>query len=148
VCGSRKIFFETEDLFALIVPTGLQFTLLLVRSVFVSARRTFPSSGLSSFWSRVCERKTPMARRPIALLVACGLTSLAMLVAAILPIELSAASKVAKKPIKNPKFDPSAEQVDLFEAMDAKQISVRLIPKDAKGGTVLIENKTDKPLTV
>ena len=89
-----------------------------------------------------------MARRPIALLFACGLTSLAMLVAATLPIELSAASKVAKKPIKNPKFDPSAEQVDLFEAMDAKQISVRLIPKDAKGGTVLIENKTDKPLTV
>ena len=89
-----------------------------------------------------------MARRPIALLFAFGLTSVAMLVAASLPIELSAASKTAKKPIRNPKFDPSAEQVDLFEAMDAKQVNVRLIPKDAKGGTVLIENKTDKPLTV
>ena len=32
--------------------------------------------------------------------------------------------------------------------MDAKQVAVRLIPKDAMGGTVLIENKTDKPLTV
>ena len=89
-----------------------------------------------------------MARRPIALLFACGLTSLAMLAAASLPFELSAASKTAKKPIRNPKFDPSAEQVDLFDAMDAKQVAVRLIPKDAMGGTVLIENKTDKPLTV
>jgi hypothetical protein len=87
-----------------------------------------------------------MARRPV--LFACGLTYLAMLVAASLPIEISAATKAAKKPIRNPKFDPSAEQVDLFEAMDAKQVNVRLIPKDAKGGIVLIENKTDKTLTV
>ena len=89
-----------------------------------------------------------MARRPIALLFACGLTSLAMVIAASLPIELSAASKTAKKPIRNPKFDPTAEQVDLFDAVDADQVSVKLIPKDAMGGTVLIENKTDKALTV
>ena len=46
------------------------------------------------------------------------------------------------------KFDPFAEQVDLFEAVDAGQVTVRLIPKNAMGGNVLIENKTDKPLTV
>ena len=89
-----------------------------------------------------------MARRPIALLFACGFTSLALIVAASLPIELSAASKATKKPIKNPKYDPTAEQVDLFDAVDAKQVTVKLVPKDALGGTVLIENKTDKPLTV
>jgi hypothetical protein len=89
-----------------------------------------------------------MARRPIALLFACGFTSLAMMVAASIPLELSAASKSAKKPIRNPKFDPAAEQVDLFEAVDAKQVTVKLVPKDAMGGTVLIENKTDKPLTI
>ena len=89
-----------------------------------------------------------MIRRPIAMLFACGLTSLALVVGSSLPIELSAASKTAKKPIRNPKFDPKAEQVDLFEAIDAKQVTVKLIPKNAMEGTVLIENKTDKPLTV
>ena len=63
----------------------------------------------------VCVRKeTPMARRPIALLFACGFTSLAMMVAASIPLELSAASKSAKKPIRNPKFDPAAEQAMLL----------------------------------
>ncbi len=89
-----------------------------------------------------------MARRPIALLVACGFTSIAMFVALTLPTELAGASKVAKKPIRNPKFDPTAEKVDLFDAVDADQVSVKLIPNNALGGTVLIENKTDKPLTV
>lgn len=93
-----------------------------------------------------------MARRPIAVLVACGLTSLALVVAGLVPTELGAATKSSKtankKPIRNPKFDPSAEQVELFEAVDAGQVSVKLVPKDAMGGTVFIENKTDKPLTV
>lgn len=91
-----------------------------------------------------------MARRPFALLVGCGLTSVALIVAVSVPAV--AATKTAKtavkKPIKNPKFDPSAEQVELFEAVDAGQVTVKLIPKDAMGGNVLIENKTDKPLTV
>ena len=90
-----------------------------------------------------------MSRRTIAVL--CGLTSLAMVVAMSLPNELAAASKTSqsfKKPIKNPKFDPSAEQVDIFAAVDAGQVTIRLIPRNAMGGNVLIENKTDKPLTV
>ena len=64
------------------------------------------------------------------------------------PFDASAGKKKANKPIRNPKFDPSAEQVDIFDAIDAKQISVRLIPKDATGGNVFVENLTDKPLTV
>ena len=90
-----------------------------------------------------------MSRRTTAVL--CGLTSLALVAATSLPTKLVAASKTGqtfKKPIKNPKFDPSAEQIDLFEAVDAGQVTVRLIPKNAMGGNVLIENKTDKPLTV
>ena len=95
-----------------------------------------------------------MARRPIALFVACGLTSLALVAAGMLSADVSAASKpakpskAAKKPIRNPKYDPAAEKVNLFEAVDADQVMVKLIPKDAMGGTVLLENKTDKPLTV
>lgn len=88
-----------------------------------------------------------MARHALASLAVCGLA----IVAVTLPIELSAAKKVStpqKKPIKNPKFDPSADQVDLFDAVDAGHVTVRLIPEDAMNGTVLIENKTDKALTV
>jgi len=42
----------------------------------------------------------------------------------------------------------SAEEVDLFSAMEAGQIQVRLIPKDSKECTVMIQNKTDRPLRV
>ena len=90
-----------------------------------------------------------MTRRTIAVL--CGLTSLVLVVVTSLPTHLAAASKTGqtfKYPIKNPKFDPSAEQVDIFDAVDAGQVTVRLIPRNAIGGNVLIENKTDKPLTV
>lgn len=96
-----------------------------------------------------------MARRPIALLVLSGLTSLALIVAGIVPSEVAAANKTvkksaktAKKPIRNPKFDPTADKVELFDAVNAEQVGVKLVPNDAMGGTVLIENKTDKPLTV
>ena len=68
--------------------------------------------------------------------------------AILLPLEMRAGNKNGKtyqKPIRNPKFDPTAEQVDLFEAVE---VTVRLIPKDEMGGNVLIENKTNKSLTV
>lgn len=92
-----------------------------------------------------------MARHPTAWLVVCGLASLALAVAVSLPTDLAAANKVtqpAKKPIRYPKFDPAADKVNLFDAVDAGQVTVRLIPNDAMSGTVLIENKTEKPLTV
>lgn len=43
---------------------------------------------------------------------------------------------------------PSAQMVDMFQAMRAGQIEVKFIPKDAKQATVLIKNKTEKPLTI
>ena len=53
-----------------------------------------------------------------------------------------------KTPLRNLKFDPTAESVDLFEALDEGQLDVRIAAKDVNGGNVFIENKTDKPLTV
>jgi hypothetical protein len=38
--------------------------------------------------------------------------------------------------------------VELFAAMESGQLEVKLIPKDAKQATVLIANKTDKPLRI
>jgi hypothetical protein len=66
---------------------------------------------------------------------------------------VSAATKTAsktanKKPITNPKFDPNGEEVELFAAIEAGQVEVKVIPKNALAATVLIENKTDKPLNV
>ena len=92
-----------------------------------------------------------MARRTIAVLAACGLTTLALIFES--PAVLKGANKSApvsklKRPIRNPKFDPSAAQVDLFGAVDAGHVSIRLIPTSAMGGNVLIENRTDQPLTV
>jgi hypothetical protein len=40
------------------------------------------------------------------------------------------------------------ETIDLFAAIDRGDVDVRLIPRDARHGNVLIENKTEKPLTV
>jgi hypothetical protein len=95
-----------------------------------------------------------MTRRPFAFLVVGGLVALALVIAGSTPSELSAANKsskstkVTKKPIRNPKFDPTAEKVEMFPAADAGQIGIKLIPNDAMSGLVLVENKTDKPLTV
>lgn len=91
-----------------------------------------------------------MARRPTSLIV-CGFSAAALLLAVSVPTNLHAAKKADKpdkKVIQNPQYDPAAEQVDLFDAADAGQVAIKLIPKDANGGKVLIENKTDKPLTV
>jgi hypothetical protein len=41
-----------------------------------------------------------------------------------------------------------SETVEMFSAMEAGQIDVKLIPKDSTQCRVRIENKTDKPLTV
>lgn len=89
-----------------------------------------------------------MTRRELALRIACGVS---FIVSTSVASELMAANKPSstfKKPIRNPKFDPEAEQVELFKAIEAGQITVRLIPKSAAGGNVLIENKTDQPISV
>ena len=90
-----------------------------------------------------------MFRRTSATLIAC---CLALVASSWNFNELSVAGDskkpANKKPIQNPKFDPSGEQVEFFAAIDAGQIEAKLIPKNALSGNVLIENKTDKPLNV
>lgn len=58
------------------------------------------------------------------------------------------AKSKSKHAITNPKFDAAAEKVALFDGMDEGKFEVTVIAKDEKEGNVLIENKTDKPLTV
>jgi hypothetical protein len=43
---------------------------------------------------------------------------------------------------------PKADEVELFAAMEAGDIDVKLIPKDSTTGTVMITNKTKKPLAI
>jgi len=51
-------------------------------------------------------------------------------------------------PITRPKFDPSAEKVDLFEGMESGQLAAHVISQDSLHGAIFVENLTDQPLTV
>ncbi len=42
----------------------------------------------------------------------------------------------------------SGDRVELFAAMEADQVDVRLIPKNAEQATVIIKNKTNRPLSI
>ncbi len=43
---------------------------------------------------------------------------------------------------------PKATMVELFAAMESGELDVKIIPKDSKTGNIIIENKTNKPLTI
>lgn len=60
----------------------------------------------------------------------------------------SAGSEPRSKVLLNPKFDPDAPQVELFAALEAGQIAARMMPRDASGGSLFLENLSDRPLTV
>lgn len=45
-------------------------------------------------------------------------------------------------------YDPNAQTVEMFAAMEKGVISVKLIPKDSTQSKIVIENKTDKPLNI
>jgi hypothetical protein len=53
-----------------------------------------------------------------------------------------------KRPSKKLTYDPSAEQVELFDGIDAGDLEARVIPKDSLQATVILANKSKKPLTV
>ncbi len=55
---------------------------------------------------------------------------------------------LAASPTSTSKKEPPAKSVDLFVGMDSGEVEAVLIPKDSTGGTIMIKNKTDKPLTV
>ena len=67
-------------------------------------------------------------------------------VVALVPVLAFAADRKAKP--KYGEFNPDDQTVEMFQAMDAGQIDVTLIPKNSKQCRVMIENKSDKPLNV
>jgi hypothetical protein len=75
------------------------------------------------------------------LLSTLGLALAAMLMPCIL---VAAEGRIPKsgKTVVNP------QTVEMFSAIEKGQIAVKLIPKDSSQSRVMIENKTDKPLTV
>ena len=52
-----------------------------------------------------------------------------------------------KKTQPNP-TDAAVDTRDIFQARDAGDIEVKLIPKDATRATVIVRNKTDRPLRI
>src|SRR5262249_40427563 len=58
------------------------------------------------------------------------------------------AAEPSKKPLKPGEFNPANETVDLFDAIKAKQVEVKLIPKDSSNGKILITNKTEQGLNL
>ena len=65
----------------------------------------------------------------------------------LLPTLLMAADRKGKK-LKPGVFNPSHETVEMFAAIEAEQIEVKLIPKDSTECRVMIRNKTEQPLNV
>lgn len=53
-----------------------------------------------------------------------------------------------KSPMKVLKYDPAAEKVELFTALESGAVAVRVVAHDVKGGNLFIENQSGKPLTV
>lgn len=85
-----------------------------------------------------------MPRRSFARLV--RLTAVA---AYVVTLSVGATAADKRKPtITRLKVDPSARQVELFDAIEEDELAVTMIAKDSKGGNLLIENKTQEPLTV
>jgi hypothetical protein len=58
------------------------------------------------------------------------------------PVALMAATPASRKD------ESPAKTVEMFAGMDAGEVEVVMIMKDSKEGTVMVKNKTDKPLTV
>ena len=50
--------------------------------------------------------------------------------------------------IKKLTFDPNAPQIEMFDGIEEGAIDVKMIPKNAEGGNLIVENKTDAPLSV
>lgn len=70
----------------------------------------------------------------------CLLVALLLLPGLLVAAERRVAAKSAKK--------PEALQVEMFAAMDAGQIEVKIIPKDSTEAKLFIKNKTKEPLNV
>jgi hypothetical protein len=63
-------------------------------------------------------------------------------------LAVTAGSLLAAEPARRARGGAEARQVELFSAIDAGELEVRFIPKNAQSANVMIRNKTDQPLTV
>ncbi|MDG1894846.1 MAG: hypothetical protein P8J37_08055 [Fuerstiella sp.] len=52
------------------------------------------------------------------------------------------------RPITQPRLDPDARKVKLFDGMDEGEFATKVIATGPQGGKLLITNTTEKPLTV
>lgn len=66
----------------------------------------------------------------------------------VLPAVSADSRRATKKIVPFAKADESLEHIDVFAGIDQGVLDVKLIPQDALGGNILIENKGAKPLNV
>ncbi len=71
-----------------------------------------------------------------------------VLVVSLAVITATSTLVLAEKRVKALPVAEEIRTVGLFEAMDKGDVEVRFIPKDSTEANVLIENKTDRPLTI
>jgi len=58
------------------------------------------------------------------------------------------AAGTGKRLVRKPAYDPDAARVELFAGIESEQLHVTLVPKNALRGSVFIENRSQKRLTV
>jgi hypothetical protein len=66
----------------------------------------------------------------------------------LLVLSVASAEVRTKGALSKPKFDPAAQKVELFKGIEEGMLEVKVVPKDAMGGTVFLQNNGDQPLTV
>ncbi|MFM7037901.1 MAG: hypothetical protein ACKO2L_09265, partial [Planctomycetaceae bacterium] len=72
-----------------------------------------------------------------------------LLLTTVTPASADPSEKSARRVIvTNPKFDPSAETVDLFDGLEDGRFETKVVAQDSTGGVVLITNTSDETLTV
>ena len=82
-----------------------------------------------------------MHHRALLLIFVCAATGLWASTAA-------TAKGTGKRIIARKIYDPAAPVVELFEGIEQGEFEVRLIPKNSTEGSVLIENMSDRAITV
>ena len=75
-----------------------------------------------------------------------SLITVSLVACLLVPATLFAAER--QKRMKPKEYNPADKTVEMFEAIKANQIEVKLIPKDATTSRVLVKNKTDQPLNI
>ena len=69
-------------------------------------------------------------------------------VSLVLPAVSADSQREHKKAVPATKADDSLEHIDLFDGIEQGILEVKMLPQDALGGNLLIENKGAKPLNV